>query len=109
MLMIISMVIMLLVGVGLIVYPTVAAAWNRHVSSRAIAGYSEQVANTPKEDREAQIKKAREYNENLLGQGNARFLPNGEEKKVYNSILDVSGTGIMGYIAIPAIHAKLPI
>ena len=52
---------------------------------------------------------AREYNENLLGQGNARFLPNGEEKKVYNSILDVSGTGIMGYIAIPAIHAKLPI
>ena len=109
MLMIISMVIMLLVGVGLIVYPTVADAWNRHVSSRAIAGYSEQVANTPKEDREAQIKKAREYNENLLGQGNARFLPNGEEKKVYNSILDVSGTGIMGYIAIPAIHAKLPI
>ena len=109
MLMIISMVIMLLVGVGLIVYPTVADAWNRHVSSRAIAGYSEQMANTPKEDREAQIKKAREYNENLLGQGNARFLPNGEEKKVYNSILDVSGTGIMGYIAIPAIHAKLPI
>ncbi|MCB5392599.1 hypothetical protein LIP47_17810, partial [Eggerthella lenta] len=45
MLMIISMVIMLLVGVGLIVYPTVADAWNRHVSSRAIAGYSEQVAN----------------------------------------------------------------
>ena len=42
MLMIISMVIMLLVGVGLIVYPTVADAWNRHVSSRAIAGYSEQ-------------------------------------------------------------------
>lgn len=108
-LMIISMVIMLLVGVGLIVYPTVADAWNRHVASRAIAGYSEQVANTPKEDREGQLRKAREYNESLLGQGNERFRPNEEEKKIYNSILDVSGTGIMGYIAIPAIHAKLPI
>ena len=52
MIIIISMVVMLLVGVGLIVYPTVADAWNRHVASRAIAGYSEQVANTPKEDRE---------------------------------------------------------
>lgn len=109
MLMIISMVIMLLVGVGLIVYPTVADAWNRHVASRAIAGYTEQVANTPKEDREGQLRKAREYNESLLGQGNARFLPDEEDKKIYNSILDVSGTGIMGYIAIPAIHAKLPI
>lgn len=103
------MIIMLIVGVGLIVYPTVADAWNRHVASRAIAGYTQQVADTPKEDREAQLEKAANYNASLVGQGNGRFLPNAEEKKEYNSILDVSGTGIMGYISIPAIHARLPI
>lgn len=103
------MIIMLIVGVGLIVYPTVADAWNRHAASRAIAGYTQQVADTPKEDREAQLKKAANYNASLVGQGNGRFLPNAEEKKEYNSILDVSGTGIMGYISIPAIHARLPI
>lgn len=105
----IAMTIMLLIGVGLILYPTVADAWNRHVSSRAVAGYVEQVADTSKEDREAQLERAREYNENLVHQGITRFLPTEEEKKEYNSILDVTGTGIMGYVTIPKIKSRLPI
>lgn len=42
----VAMSVMLVVGVGLILYPTVADAWNRHVASRAVAGYVEQVADT---------------------------------------------------------------
>ena len=55
----VAMSVMLVVGVGLILYPTVADAWNRHVASRAVAGYVEQVADTSKEDREAQLARAR--------------------------------------------------
>ena len=105
----VAMSVMLVVGVGLILYPTVADAWNRHVASRAVAGYVEQVADTSKEDREAQLTRAREYNESLVGRGVTRFLPTQEEKKEYNAILDITGTGIMGYVTIPKIDARLPI
>ncbi len=105
----VAMSVMLVVGVGLILYPTVADAWNRHVASRAVAGYVEQVADTSKEDREAQLARAREYNESLVGRGVTRFLPTEEEKKEYNAILDITGTGIMGYVTIPKIDARLPI
>lgn len=104
-----AMSALLIIGVGLILYPTIADAWNRHVSSRAVAGYIEKVADTSKEDREKELARAKEYNESLIGQGNSRFLPTPEEKKVYDSILDVSGTGIMGYVTIPKIKARLPI
>ena len=105
----VAMSVMLVVGVGLILYPTVADAWNRHVASRVVAGYVERVADTSKEDREAQLTRAREYNESLVGRGVTRFLPTEEEKKEYNSILDITGTGIMGYVTIPKIDARLPI
>ena len=59
----VAMSVMLVVGVGLILYPTVADAWNRHVASRVVAGYVERVADTSKEDREAQLARARAYNE----------------------------------------------
>ena len=104
-----AMSALLLIGVGLILYPTVADACNRHVAARAVAGYIEKVADTSKEDRAKEIARAKEYNESLVGQGTSRFLPTPEEKKVYESILDVSGTGIMGYVTIPKIKARLPI
>lgn len=104
-----AMSALLLIGVGLILYPTVADAWNRHVASRAVAGYIEKVADTSKEDRDKELARAKEYNESLIGQGTSRFLPTPEEKKTYESILDVSGTGIMGYVTIPKIKARLPI
>ena len=44
-----------------------------------------------------------------MGRGVTRFLPTEEEKKEYNSILDITGTGIMGYVTIPKIDARLPI
>ncbi|PAU70211.1 sortase family protein, partial [Bifidobacterium italicum] len=104
-----AMSALLLIGVGLILYPTVADAWNRHVASRAVAGYIEKVADTSKEDRDKELARAKEYNESLIGQGTSRFLPTPEEKKAYESILDVSGTGIMDYVTIPKIKARLPI
>ncbi|KFI66141.1 class C sortase [Bifidobacterium cuniculi] len=104
-----AMCALLLVGVGLILYPTIADAWNRHVSSKAVASYVEAVEDTSQEERDEQLKRAKEYNESLVGQGVGRFLPTEEEMKVYDSILDPAGVGIMGYITIPKIKTRLPI
>ena len=51
---------------------------------------------------------AREYNEKLATNGD-RWHMTAEQKKLYSETLDVTGTGIMGYVTIPRIKVKLPI
>ena len=52
---------------------------------------------------------AQAYNKKLTGKSGDRFLLTDAEKKEYNSILNVTGTGIMGYVNIPKIGVSLPI
>ena len=49
-----------------------------------------------------------EYNKALLSKSN-RYNMTDEQRKEYESVLDVTGTGIMGYIEIPSIDVSLPI
>lgn len=49
-----------------------------------------------------------DYNASLLERENGYFLTD-EQQSQYDSLLDVSGTGIMGYIEIPSIGVSLPI
>ena len=98
----------LLAGLCLILYPTVSDWWNSFHQSRAIASYVEDVENTSEEERMAMLKAAQAYNEMLAKAGNS-FILSEEEEKVYRTLLDVSGTGVMGYIQIPAIGVNLPI
>ena len=51
---------------------------------------------------------ARSYNQTLL-QNPDRYEMTDEERAEYESFLDVSGTGIIGYIEIPLIGCSLPI
>ena len=102
------LVLVMLIGLGIIAYPTFADWWNNFHQSRAIAGYVEQVAQMDPETFERMWKEAEEYNERLLHKSN-RFVLSEEEKKEYESILDVTGNGIMGYIDIPKIDVSLPV
>ncbi|MBQ8986757.1 MAG: class C sortase [Lachnospiraceae bacterium] len=104
----IILVLILLVGVGLLVYPTFSDWWNSFHQTRAIAGYTAQVANMDKEDFDRMWAEAEAFNE-YLKQKPGRFMLTDEEIDRYNSILDVTGTGIMGYIDIPSIKVSLPI
>lgn len=91
------------------VYPTFADWWNSFHQSRAIAGYAEQVSQIDDADYEKMLKDARAYNRKLLKKGDGRFNMTDEEREEYNSILDITGTGIMGYVEIPKINVSLPI
>lgn len=98
----------LLIGLSLLLYPTVSDYWNSFHQSRAIASYAEEVANLDEDRYEKMLDEAVKYNRLLPKRQNHWFLSD-EERKEYESILDISGTGIMGYIEIPEIKVSLPI
>ena len=104
----IILTVVLLVGIGLLVYPTFSDWWNSFHQTRAIAGYMAEVANMDKEDFDRMWAEAEAFNE-YLAESSGRFNLTEEEERTYNSILDVTGTGIMGYIDIPSIKISLPI
>lgn len=102
------LILIFLVGLSLLLYPTVSDYWNSLHQSVAIASYVEQVAELD-DDRYADLwEAARDYNETLIGK-EERYKMTDEEREEYESLLDVSGTGVIGYIEIPRIDCSLPI
>lgn len=104
----ILLILILLIGLSLMLYPSLADWWNSFHSSRSIASYVEQVANID----DAQYKElwdaAWDYNQSLLHRPND-FLLSDEQQEIYKSLLDFGSNGIMGYIEIPMIDVMLPI
>ena len=102
------LVLIMLIGVGLLVYPTFSDWWNSFHQTRAIAGYTAAVANMDREEFDRMWAEAEAFN-TYLSQKYGRFNLSEQELETYNSILDVTGTGIMGYIDIPSIKISLPV
>ena len=100
--------IILAIGVGLLLYPTVSDYWNSFHQTRAIANYAEVVANIDDSAYEEMIEEARKYNERLYRNGRSWEMSD-EEKEEHRKVLDITGTGIMGYIEINKINCFLPI
>ena len=104
----ILLILILLIGLSLMLYPSLADWWNSFHSSRAIASYVEQVANIDDAQYEELWDAAWDYNQSLLHRPND-FLLSDEQQEIYKSLLDLGGNGIMGYIEIPMIDVMLPI
>lgn len=102
------LVLILLTGLSLLLYPSVSDYWNSFHQSKAIASYAENVANLDEEKYDAILSAAKDYNRELLNR-ESKYALTEEEKAEYLQLLDVSGTGIMGYVEIPKIHCTLPI
>ena len=102
------LVILLLAGLSLLLYPSVSDYWNSFHQTPAIATYAEEVASLDTDKYAELWDDAAEFNANIPSRDNI-FLPSDEELERYNSLLNLSGTGIMGYIEIPTIDCTLPI
>lgn len=98
----------LLAGLCLLLYPTFSNWWNSFHQSRAIASYVETMENASAEEQAAMLEAARAYNARLAS-GEMGFLLDEAQEAEYRALLDPSGTGVMGYIRIPAINVNLPI
>ncbi|RKM56402.1 class C sortase [Butyrivibrio sp. X503] len=97
-----------IVGIVIFLYPSVSNYINSKNQSRAISNYEEIVHNIPKEDYTKMWQEAYEYNEELAKKP-LNFNLEGEDLDKYNSVLNVTGSGIMGYIEIENIGVNLPI
>lgn len=97
-----------LLGLSLLLYPSFSDYWNSFHQSRAIASYAEAVAEIDNDDYKIIWDKAVEYNKQIGSEGQSWVLTD-EQKEEYNSVLNISGNGIMGYIEIPSIKVSLPI
>ena len=107
----------LVAGLVLLAYPSVANWWNQLHQSRAVATYIAQSKDYSKQQRKVMIAMARQYNAQLSQRAllskseneNDRWVMTDAEKRYYESVLDITGTGVMGYVTIPSIKVRLPI
>lgn len=101
-------IVLMVIGLGIIAYPSISNYWNSLHQSRAISKYVRTVAEMDDSRYQELWEAAQAYNRALVDHPLHWELTE-EETKAYEKILDVSGTGIMGYIEIPKIGCALPI
>ena len=100
--------ILFIAGLSLLLYPIVSDFINTSSASKAIMSYDEEVLKLEKQKYDEMWAEATEYNSSLIGREN-EYLLSDEQQAQYNSLLDLTGTGIMGYIEIPNIRCSIPI
>jgi len=113
-------VVLVLVGLAILLYPTISNFLIEQNSSRVIEHYSEAVNAMSDEERQAIVDAANEYNMALASracvipseEGGASPLSSEEQSQIlerYEETLNPNGNGTMGYIIIPKMNVELPI
>ena len=102
------LILMLLVGLCLLLYPSFANLWNSINATKAITNYDEAVIELDEADYTAYWNSAYEYN-GLLNQRNDVFRLTDQMLERYNTELDVMGNGVMTYVNIPKLNVNLPV
>ncbi|MDL2258722.1 class C sortase [Eubacteriales bacterium OttesenSCG-928-K08] len=99
----IILVLVFVIGLSLVLYPTIANLWNVSIQSRAIADYDAQISDKTPEDFSREIQAAREYNEYLMTKAD-KYAMDEAEKEWYMSLVNLTGNGMMGHIEIPTLR-----
>lgn len=104
----IILVVLFVIGLSLLLYPTVSDWWNSTRQTRAAVGYSEAVEAVGESERDALWEAARAYNRELAQRGNLWVL-NEEERAEYERQLSLASSDVMCLVEIPAIDCSLPV
>lgn len=108
--------LLLLLGIGIILYPIIGAYWNEKHESAICLEYTRQAADKSENDQELvqeDLLAAQVYNE-MLAQSvfslENPFMQQAQlNNKDYNDILNVTSDGVMAYLEIPKLSINLPI
>lgn len=101
------LVLIFIIGLCVLLYPLVSDYWNSKTQSRAIANYEETLSYMTKENFASFFEAAEAYNEEIR---NIDYpLMNFERANGYEELLNVMGTGLMGYIQIERFRLELPV
>lgn len=104
----ILLIVILLIGLSLVLYPSISNWWNETRSSKVISDYSELVAQMDDAQYEQLWSDAIAYNASRVGASNP-YLLTPEQEALYPTLLNVDGNGVMGYVEIPSIGVTLPL
>lgn len=99
--------IIMIIGIGLMLYPSITNLVNEGHQTVAIADYDKVTESLSEKEKEKIWNEALEYNQ-LLSSNNVMHL-NKTNEAAYQKTLNITGTGIMGYIKIPKCNIELPI
>lgn len=108
----ILIILLFLVGLGVLFYPTASDLYYRWQAKQEIEAYNEaagQIAEASGKDYSELWAAAEAYNQQLAQQGNAALDVSEEEEAEIFQLLNPLGNGMMGSIEIPAIQVNIPI
>ena len=103
----IILILVFFVGLSVMLYPTISDYINQLHQTRAVANYAADVDKLSDADYTAYFETADAFNAQIAADPDALYFP--DRFPSYESTLDVTGTGIMGYITIEKIGVELPI
>lgn len=99
---------MFLIGSSVLLYPAISNYVNSKHASRVIATYNEALTSSDEDKLSGILDSAADYNTRLRSAlPDAFYIPSNVSG--YGDTLDITGTGIMGYIDIDKIGVELPI
>lgn len=96
------------IGLCVLLYPSISSYWNSKTQSEAIVDYESMLAQYKPEDYTALFEAADAYNEKLTSL-DAPLRHHHQLSQQYWKTLDVTGTGMMGYVTVPKISQELPV
>ena len=102
------LIVILIAGLSLLLYPSFADYWNSFTQSRAIASYVDMITDLNQEDYSHIWQEAVAYNRSLLDR-EVTFVQTDEQARQYTKLLNLADSGIMGYVEIPSIDVQLAI
>lgn len=102
------LILLLIMGLSLLLYPSVSEAWNTRYHKKTIDDYANVVSTLDSDRYQHLWDEAVAFNDKRRESDDTFFLPQ-EDRDEYWKILNLSGNGIMGYIEIPSLGNKFPI
>lgn len=107
-------IILITAGFALVFYPAVSEWNNNRLQEQIMAQYDSEVGKAAETEIDEAREKAKDYNEHLQSGSvvlsdpfdDTKFLPSQE---TYNQLLNMDGSGVMGYLEIPQLSVELAI
>lgn len=105
----------ILLGIGILLYPSISTYLSEKNGSRAAADYDGLVEQENEAARQAILQEAIDYNRTLTEEQQNTGLPLTDVqgrpfcRDEYWDILDLTGNGMMGYIVLPTLNETIPI
>lgn len=102
-----SLLVAFFIGLSVLLYPAISQYWNSQLEMKAIIEYEQTTSKISASDFEKIMADAHKYNEKIK---TFSFpLIEAKELEEYNSVLNLDGKGMMGFISIDKLRVQLPL